>query len=81
MTTVAQCPDGSSCPGVPHDWQPEPAVIHGKKRCLPRVAKPDAEARLQGILELCNTWDGYTKGESPTTRQIRDIALGRERTS
>jgi hypothetical protein len=26
---------------------------------------------IVNVLELCDEWDGYSKGESPTTKRIR----------
>lgn len=35
------------------------------------------EAAIKRVLDLCDFWDGLTKTESPTTKQIRE-ALGPE---
>lgn len=34
MSTVADCPDADTCPGVGHEWTPEPTVIHNPRLCL-----------------------------------------------
>lgn len=38
---------------------------------LPIVAEIKLNER-QRVLDLCDRWDQYSKGESPTTRQIRE---------
>lgn len=51
MSTVADCPDESTCPRVRHEWTPEPTVIHKPRVCLrgervnPRAWNPESWAK------------------------------------
>ena len=46
-------------------------------RVLPIVAEvklAERERVVSSVRELCDRWDTFSKGESPTTRQIRQAA-------
>lgn len=54
---VTDCPDPTTCPGEPHEWTPEPRVIHKPRRCL-------RGARVARWRELSTTCDcGHTAAQ------------------
>lgn len=52
MSTVVDCPDRSTCPGVRHEWTPEPTVIHKPRVCLRGLRQPTPRPDFIGDLAV-----------------------------
>lgn len=56
MSTIADCPDESTCPGIQHEWTPEPTVIHKPRTCLRGLFRD--KPSWAGLFGIAPDWDG-----------------------